>query len=144
MSHQLIATVNVFIIANHQVLLGRRQNTGWMDGSLCPPGGHVEPGETPLAAAIREVHEEVGVMIAPADLEFVGVAVRKTTEGETVAFEFVIRDKAYKYRNAEPERCDGIDWYPLLSLPPNVIPDFATILRRLVLDGVTYLELGYE
>lgn len=27
------------------------------------PGGKVEPGETPLAAAIREVHEECGIVV---------------------------------------------------------------------------------
>lgn len=27
------------------------------------PGGKVEPGETPLAAAIREIHEECGIVV---------------------------------------------------------------------------------
>ncbi|MDT0201397.1 NUDIX domain-containing protein [Nocardioides sp. AE5] len=32
------------------------------------PGGHVEPGETPLAAAVREFAEETGVRLEPGDL----------------------------------------------------------------------------
>ena len=33
-----------------------------------PPGGHLEPGEDPASGAARELHEETGVRLAPADL----------------------------------------------------------------------------
>lgn len=31
-------------------------------------GGEIEPGETPLFAAIREIHEEIGTRLSPTDL----------------------------------------------------------------------------
>lgn len=34
--------------------------------------GHVDSGETPLEAAVREVEEEIGIVIKPADLKPVG------------------------------------------------------------------------
>lgn len=37
------------------------------------PGGKPETGETPLAALQRELHEELGLVIADDDLEFLGV-----------------------------------------------------------------------
>ncbi|HEX5497237.1 MAG TPA: NUDIX hydrolase [Mycobacteriales bacterium] len=40
-------------------LIGRRDRRGRMLWSL--PKGHIEPGETPEAAAIREVAEETGI-----------------------------------------------------------------------------------
>ena len=39
---------------------------------LC--GGHLEPGEEPLAGAVRELEEETGVVLAPGDLTLVEVA----------------------------------------------------------------------
>lgn len=30
-----------------------------------PPGGHIEPGETPVETAVREMEEELGVKISP-------------------------------------------------------------------------------
>jgi len=36
-------------------------------------GGHIDDGETPLACAIREAREELGLVLHSDDLEFVGV-----------------------------------------------------------------------
>ncbi|TDC77469.1 NUDIX domain-containing protein [Streptomyces hainanensis] len=38
------------------------------------PGGGIEPGETPRAAAARELREETGQSISPAALRFAGFA----------------------------------------------------------------------
>jgi 8-oxo-dGTP pyrophosphatase MutT (NUDIX family) len=53
-------TVAVFVVHDDRVLLHYHQKlTRWL-----PPGGHIEPGELPDEAALREVHEETGVIAA--------------------------------------------------------------------------------
>jgi 8-oxo-dGTP diphosphatase len=54
-----------------QVLLGRKK-TGLGLGRLVGPGGKLEPGETPQQAAVREIAEEVGLLVDVADLELMG------------------------------------------------------------------------
>jgi 8-oxo-dGTP diphosphatase len=44
-----------------RVLLGQRPEGKSMAGLWEFPGGKVEPGETPEAALIRELHEELGI-----------------------------------------------------------------------------------
>ena len=43
--------VHVFLLRDGAVLLLRRCNTGFEDGKLSVPAGHVEPGESVTQAA---------------------------------------------------------------------------------------------
>jgi ADP-ribose pyrophosphatase YjhB (NUDIX family) len=137
-------SVNVFIIKDDKVLLGRRSNTGWMDGYLCPPGGHVEKGETPTIAIQREIEEELGVVVDPKDIEFVCVAARNNSPTEYVAYEFVIRDKDYVFTNAELEKCSELIWISMNDLPEDIIDDFRQVIEQGIVGGQAYLELGYD
>ena len=57
---QRVSKVAVYDI-DGKLLVGKRS----IDGRWDLPGGFVEPGETPNAAAIREVNEESGIQIQP-------------------------------------------------------------------------------
>ena len=65
----------VYLLRERRTWLGRRTEvllgeklTGLGVGKLVGAGGKLEPGEDPLAAAVREVAEELGVTVNPADL----------------------------------------------------------------------------
>ena len=60
--------VGIYIFnQEHQVLLGQRKSVHGY-GCWCPPGGHLEFGETNEQAAIREVKEETNLDICEDDL----------------------------------------------------------------------------
>lgn len=50
----------VIVIQDGKILIGERKD----NGLVCGPGGHIEAGETPEEAAIRETREEFGINIA--------------------------------------------------------------------------------
>lgn len=55
------AGVLVASVRSGRVLLCRRSADGWW----AMPGGHIEDGEDPAAAAIRELDEETGIGVIP-------------------------------------------------------------------------------
>ncbi|SEF18435.1 8-oxo-dGTP pyrophosphatase MutT, NUDIX family [Jiangella alba] len=66
--HFVVAAV-CFLDAESRVLTVRKRDTH----AFMLPGGKLEPGENPAAAALREVDEEIGVALRPADLTSLGV-----------------------------------------------------------------------
>ncbi|MBA3542844.1 MAG: 8-oxo-dGTP diphosphatase [Chthoniobacterales bacterium] len=52
---------NLLFIARAEKILLIRKKRGFGAGKINGPGGKVDPGETPLAAALRETFEELGI-----------------------------------------------------------------------------------
>ncbi|MFB6361752.1 MAG: NUDIX hydrolase [Halobacteriales archaeon] len=57
---QPVVAVEVLVVDGEEVLLQQR-GTGRKSGRWGFPGGHVEPGEAPWTAAVRELEEETGL-----------------------------------------------------------------------------------
>lgn len=51
-----------------EILLGLKK-VGFGRGKYGGVGGKVEPGEAPIQAAVRELHEETGIVVAERDLQ---------------------------------------------------------------------------
>ena len=133
--------VHLFFFRADRVLLLRRFNTGWEDGNYSVPAGHVDAGETVTQAAIREAHEEIGVRLEPQDVEVVHVMNRKS-EDERIDFFLLVRHWAGEIANREPDKCDDLAWYPVASLPGNMIP----YVRQALLNyqnGMLFSEFGW-
>jgi 8-oxo-dGTP diphosphatase len=60
-----------------------RTDDGVYHGLLEFPGGGIEAGETALQAAVREVEEEVGIIVNPDDAQFMGIY-QNTLTGKTI------------------------------------------------------------
>jgi 8-oxo-dGTP diphosphatase len=116
------------------VLLGHKRR-GLGSGNIVGLGGHLEPGETAAAAAVREVAEESGCVVAEADL------------GERARIDF-----RFPYRRAwemsatvfvtsrwsgRPVATDEIvpSWHPIDALPVDDMWDDARYWLARVLAG---------
>lgn len=117
----LKSAVHLFLIRDGQILLLRRFNTGYEDGNYGVVAGHLDGGEQVKSAAIREAEEEVGIQIAPSNLEVVGVMHRQSDD-ERVDFFLVTETWAGEIVNREPHKCDQLAWFDIDDLPANVIP----------------------
>ena len=61
------------------LLLKRSPTSYWKPNSWCLPGGHVDKGEKPREAIVREVLEECNLQIEPKNAWFVDFTVHEET-----------------------------------------------------------------
>ena len=70
MTKRLVLVVAVALFdAQGRILLAQRPEGKAMAGLWEFPGGKIDPGETPEAALVRELAEELAIAVAPDDLE---------------------------------------------------------------------------
>jgi len=132
----VIPAAYLFFRRNDEVLLQRRQNTGYMDGYwAAAAAGHVEADESVLDAACREAAEELDVEVAPGDLTALTTMHRTEGNGlpidERVDFFFECRRWAGTPRLVEPDKAADLRWFRLDALPDSVVPYERYVLDRL-------------
>ena len=116
----------LMLVRDGQVLLGRRCNTRFASDQWLLPAGRVEPGETVLAAAIREAREEIGLVLAPDRLSLVYVMHARWQSRPRVGFFFSVSSWDGEPVNAEPDKCSAVAWHPLAALPVDTV-DYARV-----------------
>lgn len=101
-----------FIIKDGQILLIRKKR-GLGAGKINGPGGRLEPGETLLECAIREVQEEL--CITPTNPQFCGESLFQFTDGYSIhVHTYVARD----FTGSPEETDEAIPlWFPLDRIP---------------------------
>jgi 8-oxo-dGTP pyrophosphatase MutT (NUDIX family) len=120
----------LILTRSEQVLLARRQGTGYADGQWNLPSGKVELGEHAVAAIIREAREEIGIRLDTETLRAVGAVHYRNPEGQArIGLFFTAEtDPARQGEpvNSEPHKCSKIDWFPIAMLPYDTVPYTAT------------------
>ena len=114
------------------LLLVRRHQTHGA-GTWSTPGGHLDPGEHPLACAAREVLEETGVRVENA--RFIGVT---NDVFESDALHYVTLWVAADFASGEAtpmavHELTEVRWVSLADLPPNLFPPLERVLSGEVL-----------
>lgn len=123
--HRVAVAAYIILIKDNKVLLLKRVNTGYHDGDYSLPSGHIEKGEFPDQAAIREAEEEIGIQIQ--ELSFKTVLY---SDDNYVCFFFEAVKWQGDVRNCEKEKCDEIRWFDFDHLPENMAPEVITGLEN--------------
>ncbi|QNE78232.1 methyltransferase domain-containing protein [Streptomyces finlayi] len=121
--HTEVVDVHLVMRRGPDVLLARRAGTGYADGLLHAPSGHVEAGEDVREAMIRETAEETGVALDPEELRVALVMQHRGPGGAPrVGWFFEAEyDPARPPRNTEPDKCSELTWAPLDALPDDMV-----------------------
>jgi len=135
--------VHVFLLDRHgRVLLMRRAGSGYADGQLGLPAGHVDLGETPIECAVREVAEEVGIILDPGRLRACGTMFRRSLEPRVDLF-FTASEWDGEPRIREPHKCSELVWADPDALPDDAL-DFLAQAWADARTGRILREYGFE
>lgn len=124
-----------------QVLLQLRQGTGYMDDHwACGAAGHVERGESVLAAARREAFEELGISIDPPDLVPLCAMHRTARNSRAIDERVDFFFECWQWRGEpalrEADKAADLRWFALDGLPAPVVPHELSVLERLDSRGL--------
>ncbi|MEO0898730.1 MAG: NUDIX domain-containing protein [Bacteroidota bacterium] len=131
--------VRGILIQNGKVLLLKRTPEKGSGYNLV--GGHVEKGESPAAGLVREILEEIGVMVEASEVELIRVVYReKELSNPKLHLVFWVSNWEGTPMNMEPKKCLGIQWFALDQLPSE-LATVAGIVLRAGQDDPFYMEI---
>ncbi|RDV44713.1 NUDIX domain-containing protein [Leifsonia sp. ku-ls] len=137
------AAVYLCLFDDGRLLLQRRAGTGYRDGELSLPAGHVEPGESATKALLRETREETGLDLDPAAVRLALVQHGRADGDAYIDFFFsaALPPGAVPVVG-EPDKASELVWAPVDALPEDVVPVVRNGIEAL-LRGETYTEYGW-
>jgi 8-oxo-dGTP diphosphatase len=126
----VVSAVCVFDDAG-RLLTVRKRGTGM----FMHPGGKPEPGETAVEAAARELAEEVGIVIAPEDLELMGIWIADAANEAATDIEATVFMAPGTWEAHPSAEIAEIRWLDLeeLSRARSFPPDLAPLLTEHIL-----------
>ncbi|WP_395297201.1 NUDIX domain-containing protein [Kitasatospora hibisci] len=129
----LVVGVHLVLVNDGAVLLGRRANTSYASGLWHLPAGHMERGEPVTRSMTREAEEELGITIAEDELALVHTLHHLDADDGRSRLQLFFRPARYdgRVRNAEPDKCEELRWWPLDRLPDHIVPYTAHALGEI-------------
>lgn len=123
----------------------RRKGSGYYDGWYSVPAGHVEAGELPVDALLRETKEELSITLDKNDVRLVHTMYRTKHDetGDRIDLFFVSTKWEGEITNAESHKCDDIRWFSIENLPENIMHHVREVIEN-VENGAAYSELSLD
>lgn len=135
-------SVHAFLLDEEGRVLLMRRAGGYGAGMLGLPAGHIDLGETPVEALVREVSEELGVHLDPATLKAGSTMFRRSLQPRMDVF-FVGTEWSGEPVIREPGKCTGLEWIDPAGFPSDVL-DYIPQAWADVREGVVLREFGFE
>lgn len=117
---KLPVCVQVILKQKNKVLLVLRKSNVANNGLWSLPGGHIESGETFYNTAIRELHEELGIVVTEEDLQL--KCIGHGVEQNYLGVFFICSVWQNEISNLEPNKCSKLEFFELNNIPENTIP----------------------
>lgn len=109
--------VSALVVREGRLLLCLRRGAHGA-GTWAPPGGAVDAGEQPAAAALRELEEETGLAGAVASAVGFTSDVFAADRQHWITLHHRVEGTVGEPVNREPHRCERLEWFALDALPP--------------------------
>ena len=121
--------LGVFIIKDGKVLMGQRLGAHGA-GSWCPPGGHLEFGESWEDCARRETLEEAGIEIKNVRIMSMSNDHREAQGTHYVTIIMKADYASGEVRNCEPDKCAGWEWFAWEEIPSPRFQPIDTLMQQ--------------
>ncbi|MEV2240354.1 NUDIX domain-containing protein [Micromonospora sp. NPDC049891] len=128
-----------------RVLLIRRAATGYRDGQLSLPAGHLDGGEDAVTGLVRELREELGVEADPRGCRLTLLmhsAPEHAGDREYFHLFFTVDRWMGEPFIAEPGKCSELCWATASSLPPD-LADYVAEALAATARGESLLLRGW-
>lgn len=139
---KLVVDVHLILRRENKILLLKRQNTGYEDGSYHLPAGHMDGNEPVTRALIRESREEIGIDIDEGDIQLVHI-MHSMTNSERMGFFFETQKWSGEITNMEPEKCSELEWFDIAGLPTPMVP-YALYALTCYKNSQIFSKYGWE
>jgi 8-oxo-dGTP pyrophosphatase MutT (NUDIX family) len=135
---RVAAAVYGILRDNERLLLMRRAGTGFRDGQLSLPAGHLNGGEDAVTGLVRELREELRIEADPQSCRL-ALLMHSAPEHSEDREYFHLFFSVDRWSGApiigEPGKCDELRWVEASALPADLVDYVGEALATIALGN---------